>query len=140
MTAAKKSPAGSARKTTPAKASTVVRAKKSVSAADAATRELLERIASAAERVVEILQFGDLPVLWDLDMISTWMEINPTTAKLHVLSRPDFPKPFRPTGKREGQKRWFRDEVIAFARAVRVSDDADGQGDAGDRAAGHKEK
>jgi hypothetical protein len=97
-----------------------------VSRDDESVRSYLRRVLLAVERLVILVEKGKVvtardmdrivPTLWDMESIAEWMGINRTTAKLHVLNRTDFPEPFRPTGKTEGQKRWFRDEVVAFAR------------------------
>jgi hypothetical protein len=62
------------------------------------------------------------PVLWSLEKIAEWYDVPFNTAKLYIITRPGFPNPTRPTGKKGGpgkkggQQRWFADDVIAFAR------------------------
>lgn len=76
----------------------------------------LERIQALLVSTLSLLVSSARPAMWTLDDIANWLEVPLMTTKLYVVHQPGFPKPFRPTGKPDGQRRWFADEVIAYAR------------------------
>ena len=76
-------------------------------------------IASAISRLIVLVRHRYMPQLWDYRDIAEWMKVSETTVKIRVVTQPGFPEPFVPTGNEEGHKRYFSDEVMAFARKNR---------------------
>jgi len=79
-------------------------------AALAAARALLETITSQL--------VTQSPAVWTMETIAQWLDLPVTTVKIYVITHPEFPPGFRPTGKKGGMKRWFADDVIEFARKI----------------------
>lgn len=78
-----------------------------------------EELKVAAVRFAEAVSAMIVPVLWDQEDIAAWMKMAVSTVKLSVLPRKDFPASFVPTGKDAGQRRWFANDVIAWARGIK---------------------
>ncbi|RXZ42652.1 hypothetical protein [Crenobacter cavernae] len=78
-------------------------------------QNLLERL----ESVVIRLETKGAPEVWGAEHIAEWLSLSESTIRKAVVVRPGFPKPISATGAKEGQKRWFADEVIDWARKNR---------------------
>ncbi len=79
----------------------------------------LTGIAAGLSDLMSFLQHRYMPQLWDYRDIAKWMQISETTVKMRVINQPGFPDPFIPTGNEDGHRRYFSDDVIAFARRRR---------------------
>lgn len=77
--------------------------------------ELLQRI----EALVIKLEKGNAPAIWSAKDIAEWLDLSEYTIKQSVVVRPGFPVPILATGAKDGQKRWFADEVIDWVRRNR---------------------
>lgn len=56
--------------------------------------------------------------IWSVEDIAAYLRISPQTARRSVITRPGFPKGFRPTGHARGERRWFSEDVREWARQV----------------------
>lgn len=79
-------------------------------------------IASALTELAHFLRHRYMPQLWDYRDIAKWMKVSETTVKMRVVNQDGFPDPFVPTGNEDGHRRYFSDDVIAFARRRRGAD------------------
>jgi hypothetical protein len=78
-------------------------------------KELLQRF----EALVVKLEKGNAPTVWSADDIAEWLGLSAYTIKQAVVVRPGFPAVIQVTGAKEGQRRWFADEVIEWVRKNR---------------------
>jgi predicted DNA-binding transcriptional regulator AlpA len=77
--------------------------------------ELLQRV----NELLVKLEKGNAPTIWSKDDIAEWLGMSDSTVRKVVVVRPGFPAPIMATGAKEGQKRWFADEVIEWVRKNR---------------------
>ena len=59
---------------------------------------------------------SELPTLWTAKEIADWMQYKPEHVRKNIVTLPDFPRAFNPSGKLHGVKRWFADDVVDWAR------------------------
>ncbi|EEE06887.1 hypothetical protein KTE49_20535 [Burkholderia multivorans] len=77
--------------------------------------ERLDRLIDALEKQANRSE----DTLWDAAQIAKWLGLSKTTVEIRVVTRPGFPAALRPAGAEQGQRRWFANEVVEWARKNR---------------------
>lgn len=76
----------------------------------------LQRIAEAMEASAAAMKLSKAPELWDHEQIAAWIHMDPDAVRDRITKQPGFPKPFAPSGTKQGKKLWFMADVVEWAR------------------------
>jgi hypothetical protein len=85
-------------------------------ASSAEDKEWLAIISGQLDELIKILRLGDVPVIWGVADIATWLDLSEVTVKLRVITQKDFPPEFVPTGSSEASRRWFAADIVRWAK------------------------
>jgi hypothetical protein len=85
-----------------------------------ALRIELGALRACIDRLSEAFGRRNLPKLWTATDVSLFFQVNEKTAREKIVTLPGFPEPVGPTMAPGGERRWFDDEVVEFARDHRV--------------------
>lgn len=79
---------------------------------------LAESIHALARQMTAEKRFGKSRLI-SIEEISELMQMSRASVVKSVITRPGFPQDVRPTGNKNGDRRWFLDEVETWLRKNR---------------------